>query len=441
MIKYSKYLLINTKMAKTEVLKQYFEEKELKELQKNSPDKYKELSEKLSSLWNKTQVELAKLRQELENLSLDEKVDKLFDLVKKAEEKQVKAINKIKEKTWDAVKANKEELDKKWFSWDKIVETFKKEWFIAAIWLFFSWIFASIFWWFWEKIEKKFDDIKWNLEDKVEDIVSSFTKNSEWTFKKNEYLSHDENFDIKFRNNGEIEKVMINDNEYEIDKWYHLGEKEWKQCLVKWWINEFVFPLDYLWYVIDKNYSNWTNKFVIWEEKTAYDSVIPDAILKLIKWKIEFRKKDSIDKLKENKLISGEASIIFDKNIDKQDFPIEDLKIQKITIKWKEYKIVWNDENKDLSFDLEKDGFDYILNYDNAFPDLKVKVSAIPKLINDNNKTNNWYKLFNWVLDKDLSTNLNKTVDSYIKKWQKALKDNKDIKNFIEPDIYLKEIK
>jgi len=73
---------------KNEILAPYFSKEEIKDLETNKPDKYKELLEKLKLSENKTQVELNALKQELDNLTLDEKIDKLLDFTKKTKEKK-----------------------------------------------------------------------------------------------------------------------------------------------------------------------------------------------------------------------------------------------------------------------------------------------------------------------------------------------------------------
>lgn len=359
---------------KNEILKQYFTDKEIKDLKENKPDKYTELLEKLKLSENKTQVELDKLKHELENLSLDEKIGKVLNLVENSDKNQ-KPTKEQEEKA-------KKEAEEKWFSWEKISKIVEEK----GGWFSWAWISAWVWAIFTHYIWDFFSDLFWKAKEWVDGLVDSvkewITWESEWTFEKWIYRSKEKKLEISFNNDNSVKEILINNNKYVIPEWYKLEDKDDKKCLVWGWkLSNNVFALDYLWKYFDSQEDK-----VIYsiDENTNKTSIIDNISGDLFKWEIEFKKEDSLEKIENNILTSWNTKIYFNENIDKNKNE-QKLKIEKIVINWVEYNLHSNWEDR-LEFSLIKKDNNYYLDY--WISTKEIKISEIETFVNKD-----WYKI------------------------------------------------
>ena len=371
---------------KNEVLTPYFSQKEIKELETNKPDKYKELLEKLKLSENKTQVELNALKQELDNLTLDEKVDRLLDFTKKSKEKN--------EPSKQEEKKAKKEAEDKWFSWEKITKIVEEKWgwfswawFTTGISAFFSNFFGNLF----DSAKEGASELIDNAEEKIDWVISKYTNESEWTFNKDTYSSKLWKFNIEFSWNREVKKITINWEDYKLDENFTLENQNWENYLVSsnLWIKS-KYNLNYIWHIIDnKKFSNSFDDISIRENNTKeMFNVIPDD-WELWNRDLVFMKNDSLAKKEKNTISVWNTIIEFNKEINSDK--IEEIEIKEIKILWKRYYIepIWT------KFSLEKDWFSYSLQ-DKIFITIgqdKIKLRDISKKIK--NKTDKWYILLN----------------------------------------------
>lgn len=186
-----------TPLKGKEKLSNFLEVNEIKKLEKDNPEKYKILLEKIHLLTD-TQKEIAELKKELVwNISLDEKVDKILWFIK--EEETQSPIEKAKEKAQKELEKNKDKLEKElrekvdkklplgigWsiFDWgmdliksweDKEASFFDK--IFSKIWLFILGLLG---------VKKGYEKLK---DMKAEDFIKNEWKTTDTSSKPNETL-------------------------------------------------------------------------------------------------------------------------------------------------------------------------------------------------------------------------------------------------------------
>ncbi len=382
---------------------------------------------------------------EQETLDLETKLQKKIELLRRFIQKKDSLETKAKK-----------EAEKQWFSWEKISKDVKenwgwfsikglKAWVVALVWGIFSWLFGwikeqfeGLFYWIQEQFNKA---IGW-IEEKASNIADTLTNSlgieKQWTFQNNEYLSNKKNFKIKFHENGTISNVIIWWQEYIPSRGYKLKKEKWKYFLIGWNnIPENKFSLDYLWGYFDNSNIKWEKDIYTLEEKSlqAIDILKWHIMPDFFRWEIKFRKKESLPTAEWKIITAWETKIVCATSIDKQDYPIKDVKIQEIIIKWDKYKVSCSWCNN-LKFNIEKDWEIKILNYIDAFPDLKIDIMDIQNRITSENAvpdTPNKYYLFDQLLTEEEL----KKYASFSKLFTKIIIDSK---KFYRPDIYLEKI-
>ena len=369
---------------KNEVLENYLTQKEIKEFKEKKSDRYKELSERLSRLWNKTQVELAKLRQELDNLSLDEKVNKLFDLVEKAEKNQ--KPSKEEEKA-------KKEAEEKWFSWEKISKLVEEKW----GWFSWAWITAGVSAFFSNFLGNLFNSAKDWVSELIGDAKKLANWETSWTWEWNNYISEKWKLELEKTDEWFIEEIKINWEKYKIENESPAEIKiiDWKKYLVIW---DRKVVLNHLWKIFDEIKNN-PNEINFSTDKSIVETIwwylTPDFINEVksfFTWNWEFKliKEDYFWKIKENIINNWNTKIEFIDKIEWKKFPINNIKIKEININWKKFMI----EPKNQEFKLQKDWDKYLLSVDFLwkaveFDDFKIDIRDIERQINNKNKPEN----------------------------------------------------
>ena len=397
---------------KNEILAPYFSKEEIKDLETNKPDKYKELLEKLKLSENKTQVELNALKQELDNLTLDEKIDKLLDFTKKTKEK--------KEPSKQEQKKIKKEAENKWFSWEKISKIVEKKW----GWFSWAWFTAGISAFFSDFLGNLFNSAKKGASELVEAAGDLASWETNWTMEWNIYISEGKNFKLETTDNSFVKEIKIKWEISKIEtnsrKQPKITEKSNKKYLSIW--NDTI-PLDRIWKVIDesKNSNEYIiDKTTLWGLKNAtgiwdwLSRMSDDFELKLVK-------ESSYWVVKENFINTWNTKIEFQERIEWKDFPIENVKIKKIEINWKKYKL----EPEDQSFKLKKKWNKYFLSADLItfekmkdfeIDDFEIDIRDIVNQINDKNKLDKSekYYLFKSWIDIDTWINLFKWAEDLV---------------------------
>ena len=385
-----------------EVLKSYFSEKEIKELQEKKPDKYKELSEKLKLSQNKTQVELQKLKHELDNLTLNQKVDKLLGFFEK-EKTTNSTVEKVKREV-------KNKAEKEWFSWDKIWDkvskTVKEKW----GWLSWSWFWAWVWVFFSSLISSLFNSAKKKVKETIKETKNYINDETEWKWVWNIYESEKWKLRVEKQQNWFVKEININWEKYFIEpqEKAQIKKVDWKDYLFVW---DRKISLNHLWKIIDNlkgnlNVINFSTDKSITETLTSW--LTPDLINEIkwfFSWNWEFKlvKEKFYWEIKENIVDNWITKIEFKEKIEWKKFPIKDLTIKEVTIYWKKYKI--KPENQ--KFILKKENNKIILSVDMIsedfdFDDFKIDIRDIEKQINNQNKkenSKNEYYLFKPLID------------------------------------------